>query len=64
MCLHVSCKCIAYVTCNFNCRVETEGLLKVAEAVKVVIYWKRCGISMLLSQTTEGNIWYINLRHF
>ena len=47
----------AHVACNFNCRMETEGLLKVTGSLtyiaKVVICRKRCKITMLLLQTTN-----------
>jgi len=43
ICLHANRQ--ENVTCNFNCRIKAEGLLKVTVTyAKVVIYRKRCKI--------------------
>jgi len=55
ICLQLNRK--AHVACDFNCCIETEGLLKVTGShvytVHVVISRKRCEIEMLLVQTTN-----------
>jgi len=58
MCLHVN--RTAHVACNFNCLIETTGLLKVIGNHvhwKVVIYRKLCKIETLLLQMTNRK-WY------
>jgi len=46
---------------NFNCIVETEGLLKLTGSRvhwKSVLSWKRCKLEMLLLQTTKSDMAY------
>jgi len=55
-----------HMACNFNCCIETEGLLKVKDnhigyAVKVVISRKWCKIETLLLQSTNRKRYYIGL---
>jgi len=44
-----------HVACNFNCLIETEGLIKVigrhSFIIKVVMCWKCYKIEMLLQTT-------------
>jgi len=59
ICIHMNRK--VHVTCNFNCFIETEGLVKVTYTIQLLISRKLCKMKIVLLQITNRK-WYTNYR--
>ena len=60
---------MAYVSCNFNCVIETDGLLRVTDSHVYIakVVGLMCKIETLLLQTistlARSDMWRIEYRH-